>query len=365
MYLRTAWNDYFTGSTTPLQSKDYGERQTPSSTGVYFSNCLFRSISSGSNGGALYCSSSVTYLLVESTSFISCKTSSINGGAIYFYNSGGECVLHEVCGYDCYSTYTSGTSQGQFAYINVYNAASSKNYLNYSSIVRCVNENSNSDHMMRFYNGKICCPSVNISMNKCQWYTGITCNPLKDSNSITCSLTYSSFADNIANYCNCILLYTTGAQYEIKSCNILRNKQVTPNADGTIWTCGTTMIEDSCFLENNATRIFHQGNSNYRITLTNCTVDSTSSNGYLTITNTVTKSFIHALNHMSTLNCHSKYDSVGTLTPITPPAPSKKQIHCFTFGNHFNQCQIIGFVSLLSVFLFNFIHLDASIYPLY
>ena len=30
-------------------------------------------------------------------------------GAIYFYNTGGQCPLNEVCGYDCCSTNTSVT----------------------------------------------------------------------------------------------------------------------------------------------------------------------------------------------------------------------------------------------------------------
>ena len=60
---------------------------------------------------------SVTYLLVESTSFFSCSTSSSSGGVINFSNSNnGQCVLNEVCGYDCCLTYTSGP-HAQFAYI--------------------------------------------------------------------------------------------------------------------------------------------------------------------------------------------------------------------------------------------------------
>ena len=202
-------------------------------------------------------------------------------------------------------------------------------------------------------------------MNKCYYYTGITCDPYKDPNSITCSITYSSITDIIANGYTCILLYTYGAKYEIKSCNILRNTQGTLDTGGTIYTNGYLTIDDSCILENKANRNFHQGSS-YPITLSNCTVDSTSNNGYLTITNTVTKSFILALNHMSTLNCHSEYDSVGTLTPIIQtPSSSKKQKLCFTYVNCFYQSQQRIFFSLLSVFIFNFIHLDVSYDPFY
>ena len=119
------------------------------------------------------------------------------------------------------------------------------------------------------------------------------------------------------------------------------------------------MINDSCILENNANCIFYA--SCYTITLSNCTIDKTTSAGSFNIQNTVTKSFIHALNHMSTRNCHSEYDAAGYLAPvIQTPSPSKKQKHLCTCGNLFYQYQTNHFVSLLCVFLFHFIHLEAS-----
>jgi hypothetical protein len=72
----------------------------------------------------------------------------------------------------------------------------SKNNVNYSSISRCVNEIADSRHILELGYGKICCPSVNLSMNKCQRYSGITCYPFTDSNSFTFSFSYSTFVDN-------------------------------------------------------------------------------------------------------------------------------------------------------------------------
>jgi hypothetical protein len=363
LYVRTAWNDYFPGtSPTNLSSQTYTSKQTPLNAYVYVSNSFFGPITSTGHGGALYCSSSVTYLLIESTSFISCKTSGGNAGAIYFDNqNNGQCVLYELCGYDCCTTDTSYNVDFVLIYVN--NGVSSKNYVNYSSFSRCVNTNRWYTLLLQY--GKICCPSVNSSMNK-YYGQSIACYPFSDSNSVTCSFSYSSFTDNIATAYTCIWLFRTGAKYEIKSCNILRNSQGSLDSEGTIYTCGYLTIDDSCILENTANRNFHQGSSSYTITLSNCTVDSTSNNGYLTITNTVTKGFILALKHMSTQNCHSEYDSVGTLTPIIQtPSPSKKQIHYYTYCNCFYQSQLRIFFSLLNVFLFNFIHLDTSCDPLY
>jgi hypothetical protein len=358
MHIRNAWEDYFTGTPTNYNSTTYGTTRTLSDTNVYVSNCLFRSMTSGSHGGALCCTS-VSYLLVESTSFFTCKTSGGHGGAIYFSNSGGQCVLQGVCGYDCCSTYTS-SSYGQFLYTSVNNGASSKNYVNYSSISRSVIENSNSYYTLHLLYGKICCPSVNSSMNKCYRYSGIFCNPLSNSNSFTCSVSYASFTDNTAAHYTCIYFWTGGANYKIESCNILRNIQGGLDTGGTIFTCGNVMIEYSCILENTATYIFRV-TSSYTITLSNCTVDSTSNSGYLTIKNTVTKSFILALNHMSTRNCHSGYDSAGYLTPIIEtPSSSKKQRLCYTCNNSLYQSRLRYLVSLMFVFGFKFINLDGS-----
>jgi hypothetical protein len=360
MHSRTDWHDFFGGTPTYSFSSTYGTRLSLYGTSAYVSNSLFRSISSSSDGGALYSSGSVTYLFIESTSFFSCKTSDNYGGAIYFYHSSGRCVLHEVCGYDCNSTYTGGTSYAQFSYTQVQNSASYDNYISYSSIVGCVSTHTSSYYILQHYYGKLFCPSVNISMNKCQYYTIYYC-PLSDSNSITCSLSYSSITDNHANQYTCLYLWNSYANFRIKSCNILRNTQVYTGSVGTFYTCGSLVITDSCILGNNASYIFNTHYSNYPITISNCTIDKTTNNGYLTIKNTVTKSFIHALNHISTLYCLSEYDSVGTLTPPSP----NKQINCFTYGNFFRHSKLRDLISLIFVLNFIFIHLDTSTYYLY
>jgi hypothetical protein len=359
MRFRTTWNDYFTGtySNNP-NSQTFTSRKTPSGTSVYVSNCLFKSITSTDSGGALCCTSA-TYLLVESTSFFTCTTSGEHGGAIFFQNTkNGQCVLYGVCGNGCCATYTSSTVYGQFSRIDVNDGNTSKSYVNYSSITRCVNTNSNSYYMLALFYGKICCPSVNMSMNKCQYRPGISCWPYKDSNSITCSLTYSSFTNNNANGHGCNFLNAGGSNYEIKSCNILRNTQGTLNSQGTIYTSGNLNIEDSCILENTATNTFYQASSYYTITISRCTVDKMTCNQNLVIQSTATKSFIIALNHISTHNCHSEYDSVGTLTPIIQlsPSSSKKKILCFTYGKFLHLPRICDLLSFASVFIFNFIH---------
>jgi hypothetical protein len=360
-YNRAAWSDYFPGNTPNAVQAEYTERQTPTASsggGVYVLNCLFRSITSASDGGALFCNTSVTYLLIESSSFFSCKTSG-TVGAIYFSNTGsGQSVLHKVCGNDCCTT---NSNSNQFAKMQVNNTASSKNYVKYSSIVRCVNANSNPWYIIELYNGNICCPSVNVSMNKCYGHSGITPRPFKDESSVTCLLSYSSFTDNSATGRICFYFDIAGAKCEIKNCNILRNTQAEFNSCGPIYSTGNLMIIYSCILENKANCIFYQSSSSYSITLSNCTVDSTSNNQNLVVQSTVTKSFILALNHMSTRNCHSEFDVVGTLTHIIPyvPQPTKKII-CFTANNFHYQARISDLFSLTYLFMVTFIHPNPS-----
>jgi hypothetical protein len=349
---RTACSDCFTSWATLYQQKLYETGQSFLSTNVHILNCLFRSITSTSKGGALSCTSA-DCLVVESSSFFSCKTSNNMGGAILFGNYNGQCVLHEVCGYDCRTTYSGSAVTDQFAIIQVKTTTSSKNFVNYSSIVRCVNSLWSSYHTMRLLYGRICCPSVNLSMNECTWHSAIICCPTPDSNSFTGSFTYCSFVDNVANGHTCILSETKNANIEFKSCNILRNIQGSLESAGTIYTIDNMMFENSCILENNASIIFYQASS-CTITISNCTVEIISYRGSIKVQNTVTKGFIHALNHMSTQNCHSEYDSAEYLTPFMP-SPSK-QIQCFTYSEYLCQPQTFH-----SVFIFNFIHPYASI----
>ena len=127
--VRTAWDDYFPGS-SPSQTfatTKYTDVQSTSSTNVFVLHCLFSGCTSTSYGGALACSGSVQRLLIESSSFFSCNTSSNKGGGIYFENTNnGECVLYKVCGNDCIPTCTSD-SFGQVVFTFIKDSSSNKN----------------------------------------------------------------------------------------------------------------------------------------------------------------------------------------------------------------------------------------------
>jgi hypothetical protein len=353
--VRAAWFDHFPGTNPYIYSQEYGERQTPSASfegGVYVLNSLFNKCSSWSYGGALSCTS-VTYLLIESSSFFSCKTGSQRGGAIYFYNSNdGQSILRGVCGNDCHSTYQStsySSSYGHFAYTLVKDAVSSRNYVNYSSIVRCVSEKYSTYHILHLWNGKIYCPSDNISLNKCysQLFLGYS---VIDSNYPTFLTLYSSFTDNNASHNVLINIGGSGnAKRDIKCCNIIRNTQVYVES-GLIYAGTNLTIEDSCIIEDNASYYFEPSSSGYTITLSNCTVDKTTKIGKLTIQNTVTKSFILTLYHISTQNCHAEYT-------FAIPHPNKRLFY-YSCQNY--QYILSDFFTLTRMFIISFIHSDPS-----
>jgi hypothetical protein len=338
------WSDFYgVSEPTPNKQQLYTSRQTRSASSVYVLDCLFNGLTSSGYGGALYCSTSVTYLLVESSSFFSCNTNSSYGGAIYFFNTNnGQSVLYKVCGNDCCSTYSSGRSDGQFAYIAASNGTFNKNYANFTSISRCMNEKTNSMYILHLVYGKTCSQSINISMNKCYRFSAIRYTPFCNSSSSS----FSTFADNIAFDAICIGFYAHSAKFELKCCNILRNTQGTLGSWGTFEAYGDVMIKDSCVLENVANRIFFG-----TITLSKCTVDQTTNNGKLTIQSTVTKSFIYALNHILTQNCHGDY-AVGTRIPILPSLNT-----CRRFDQVLPQGNFVSFTSIL---VFNFINPFAS-----
>ena len=82
---------------------------------------------SSTNGGAIY-SGSLSKLLVETSTFVSCSATN-NGGAIFI--SSGDCVIHEVCGYHC-------TSNNVESFSLVTGSNRDKNYVHDSSVAYCV-----------------------------------------------------------------------------------------------------------------------------------------------------------------------------------------------------------------------------------
>lgn len=359
------WNDYFSVSSQQTESsKTYESRINISSTSVYVLNCLFNKCVSNSYGGAL-ASSATEMLLIESSLFHSCSSSAIYGGAIYFENANnGQCILNIICSFNCTSTLMNSNSWGQFAYVIIKNQIGCKNYANYTSIVHTNSKNINSLNTLRLQYGTISVPSTNISGNECGKRPGILCSPVSSSElNSPCIIKYSSFVNNTASSCDCIYFENTGAKKEMRYCNVIRNSQILA-AQGTIYSDGSLIIEESCILENNASHVFFQNSgSTYSITISNCTTDAiTKYSGGFIIDKTAGNSFINGLIHIETWNCHSSFDSVNGLTVHPIKGSKKKRIICFTNGDYYkcmrngyniDMLRYMQYISMISINTYN------------
>jgi hypothetical protein len=323
-FLKTAFDDFYGPGNTNISEyagTKYTSRITPTSQNVYVHDCFFYYCSSSSDGGALYCSSSVYKLLVDQASFVSCRTSGYHGGAIFFNNpTNGECIVNKICGYNCSST-CSGTSIGQCVSTYTKRDATYKNHINDSAFTHTSRTSSGSQYVLCLCNGNISCPSINLTNNVCYCYTAVLYYPTAGSGSPvseTCCMSYSSIVNNTASGGHsCFYLDRTGSSHSIDSCNIINNKQ-TSTSYGTFYVYANVLIKDSCILGNNENyKVFYVNSG--KITISNCTFDDdifTNGRNYgsVTVIKTIEKTFIHALSHIATYHCDSYFDSYGTLT---------------------------------------------------
>jgi hypothetical protein len=318
---------------------EYVSPQTPTSNYVYVHDCVFRSCTSSSNGGALYCYSgnNVIKLLVGRTSFTSCRTSGQNGGAIYFDSqTSGECILNKICGFDCLSTYSIPYSNGQFAYALTKSDVTFKNHVNDSSFTRTSKVGTYSSYTLRLDYGNILYPSVNMTNNECWHCSALCCYATASATSNTVFVSYSSIVNNTANGDSiCIAFSSNSISTQLMdTCNVLNNKQ-TSYRYGIIYANANLLIKDSCILGNDKNKnIFHEYHASCKITISNCTIDDdifTNGRYYgsVTVNKTIENSFINALLHISTRNCDSYFDSYGTLS-AKPIAPTRKSVYLMT-----------------------------------
>jgi hypothetical protein len=360
-FQKTAFSDFYGPDQTNV--KEYKDSKytvgiTPTDQNIYVHDCVFQDCLSSSHGGALDCGSNVYKLLVEQTSFISCKTSNSYGGAIYFDSQTyGESILSKTCGFNCSSTYPSN-NYGQFAYIYVKDDTTYRNRVNDSTITQSLNEGANSYDALRIYYGNILCPSVNSTNNECKYYAALHTCPKEGTGSPaseTCCVSFSSFVNNTANGYSCVLLdrYTTSQR--IDTCNIINNKQ-TSSSIGIIYAYTNLLIKDSCIIGNDKTnKVLYEGWSSCKITISNCTIDNdifTNGRYYgsVTIIKTNDKTFINALSHISTLRCDSYFDSYGTLTgkPNIPSKTARSFMSCYFKCPANDLLRYIQFTFLLS-----------------
>jgi hypothetical protein len=271
VFLKISFADFYGNGYSPKEytGPEYTQTLTLNENYVCVRDSVFQYCLSSSNGGAIYCSNTVYKLLVERTSFISCKTSSSGGGICFYNTASGECILSKICGFNC-----SSTGSGQCANIYTKNDATFKNHVNDSSFSHTSKVSSSPHHVLYLNYGNILCPSVNITNNECYGHTAIWCSQSVSSSSDTICISYSSIVNNTANGgWGCLNLNKPGSSQLIDTCNILNNKQtVSSTYDFMFYTNANLLIKDSCVLGNNEGKlVFHAPSGS--VTLSNCTID--------------------------------------------------------------------------------------------
>jgi hypothetical protein len=299
-----SWSDYFSGSATEYSQRT--SRLTSFSGNAYIKNCFFNGLSATGDGGSiLYSSSSLNLLmLIESCSFINSKSTQL-GGALHFLSS-GQYVMAKTCGHGCIST----SSNCLFDRVLVTDNINSKNEIHDSAIC-CSIQPSRAFETQHNY-GKIVIKHTNFSSNSCQYYASIYSWPTSNGNYVASSISYTTVANNIVSDGKCIILGSSYS-YEIDSCNFISNTDRSSNR-GLIHVSGSLNMQGSCIVNNSGTYIIYNGGGK-SITVTNCTIDSTSKNyGNVVINSTPATSFINKIEFIETALCYAKYDSVGSLT---------------------------------------------------
>ena len=287
-----------------LSHKLIKERQANLCDGdIYVFRCEFIECkATGSYGGAICVSSSTsTKMLLESSKFIKCKTNK-GAGAIYFSNNGNS-VISKICGFGCFST----GSINQFDFVLCSRNISYKNHINDSTITHSISESCTNNLVHNF--GFVVINNFNSSLNKCINNAGLLCNPAETptENPISCILSFASFVNNTSSEGRIIFLGNNKAKKKMKLSNIIRNEVIKAStSDGIMHSIGDLTIKDSCILENRANYTFYEQGSSYTITVDNCTLDEdveSKKGSYVLITNKATKSFVHALDHISIRIC--------------------------------------------------------------
>ena len=368
---RTSFEDVY--NITEYTVPEYtGTRLEPTGNNVYIHFCFFEELTSSEDGGAIYCRGSVQRLLVEQSSFISCKTSDDRGGGICSYSS--QCVLSKICAFKCYSTYSydrcieeedpwfcSYSSDGQFAYISAKYDITCKNHVNDSSITHTLKDNTDPRFALCLYDGNILCTSVNLTNNECEEYTALNCCP---PSSNTYRISYNSIVNNTSNGGHsCIWLRNSVSDLCcIDTCNILNNKQ-TATYFGTIMAHANILIKNSCILGNNEGNMVFYALPSRTITISNCTIDDdifskTRYYGSVTVNKTIERPFINALSHIAIRKCDSYFDSYGTLT-VNPIVPDESSL--FLISN-IKKLTIVSFRSMIFIFLITMVPSDPADY---
>ena len=168
------------------------------------------------NGAAVLFSSTGSYLLVEKCTINNCKVTGYTAGIRV---TKGNCLIAYVCSQYGYA----GVSD---AFCSICNDGSRTiNSVFDSSISHC---EAKSQYTMFHYYGHVYIKSVNLSHNKANYNSALTCwpNRIHEETNHGSDVLYCSFSNNTATNNYCVIVdneYNSLCTHEIKNCNIILN----------------------------------------------------------------------------------------------------------------------------------------------
>ena len=317
--MQKGWNDYYQNE-KPINDQFFSDLKFNSDNDTlslnegnsYILNCYFYDMQNPKDGGAIACEKQGNDLLVEKCSFY--RTSARSQGAIRVF--GGNSIFVFLCGQSCFSN-------GNDGFCSVYNDETRTiNFVFDSSVSHCEAYNN---FIMYHYAGHVYIKSVNLSHNKADSFSALTCEPtqINEKTKHGSNVLYSSFSNNTAKSKYCIRMnneYNSSCTHEIKNCNIILNE-----GRNTIRGDGQTDVISCCVMNNTKIPVFSGS-----IKLYNCSVSSDQFKLSFVNTNSVgTTTFIHGLTFISTGFCQANFDVIGSLIPTQIPCVN----NCFKHTN--------------------------------
>jgi len=245
-------NDYYTigGVSGQCPNEFIASGRSYVDVNIDISNCYFIRYSTftAGKGGIIYVSASSYSMNINYSMFYNCACSSW-GGAIYFSSSNS--YLRMICANSCScgTCFSGGCNCGHFASLS----ASQMNQVEYLSVSKCSHTTSGKESIS-LYSGNQRVDNTNSSMNNAERVSGID---ISSPSSFTSS--YCTFSNNKVKYNTCIYFSSTSGTISMSYANIVHNNS--PSLDifsgGVVYVSGTGSRKMMyCIFKNNQNTLF-------------------------------------------------------------------------------------------------------------
>jgi len=288
--------------------------------------CIFSSLSYGSQGGAIYISSSTTTFNIDSSLFCAIS-SSAEGGAIYF--NGKSSYITRSCGFEC----TSAAWGNFFYFLHSKSSLQDFDHLSFSYCSKSVLANNFGSMYSRY--GNYSMKNLNSTKNMCKnYYSGFALWDFAslDGKYILVSQCYSS--DSIVVHLHTLVEGMMSKSIIANNTMVTSNYGIVECAWGTI---GYSMILKECaFYGNNGQYLFSRYDNKGNYIITDCVIqhsgDLTKSSPILLTNNLnyLDKEYTFQYENLYTGN-YECYLNQGTYTSIMSSIPKIKKAIIFYY----------------------------------